>query len=91
VSAAREGGRVASFPSAVSSSAVKSRIDNYLEGSGISPDSANVTITPTDLSSLETGDNILIVVTLPVQEALWLQAFPSPNINLSARISYERE
>ena len=89
--AAREGGRVASLPGTVSSSAVVAAVNERLSRGGIQPAKVAVTVTPTTVGALNTGDEVRVSVTAPLNQMGWVWVVAPPNVNLSAQSTYDRE
>ena len=90
--AAREGGRLASLPSANSQEAVIAAVQESLRQGGADPDCATIDVDPTDLGSLSTGDEVTISVSLPLGKSTWFPlAGLVPDKSLSTEITFIRE
>ena len=87
--AAREGARVAVLDGA-SASATTTKVVEYL--ASIDQSAVEVTTTPSNLGSVDTGDPVAVQVTVPYEEVSWL---PSPwfldNRELTASCTMRRE
>ena len=90
--AAREGGRMASLPSVTSQDTAIDAVKERLQRAGLDPDSATVTVNPSDLGNVVKGDEISVTVSVPLSESTWLQygGFLSGAV-LAAEITYIRE
>ncbi len=89
--AAREGGRVASMPSTLSTNTVVAAVKDRASRLGIAPDLVIVNVNPTVLSDLDTGAELRISVSAPISDMTWFWAIVSPNGNLTAELTYHRE
>ena len=91
--AAREGGRVASIPSTLSTDTVVSAVQDRLSRGGLNPALVTVNVdTPTAWDNLDTGDEVSVSVTCAMSDMSWIGAVSIiPSMNLSAEITYERE
>lgn len=89
--AAREGGRVASMPGTDSADTVVEAVQEYLQRGGLDPSSVTVSVNPTSLSNVSTGDELRVSVSAPMNEMAWIWAIAPPNSSLSAEVTYQRE
>jgi hypothetical protein len=89
--AAREGARIASLHTTVSTDVVVAKVEERLTRGGIDPDVVAVDVNPTTLGSLNTGDAVSVSVSSPMNEMVWIRVVSMPDLNLSANIAYHRE
>ena len=89
--AAREGGRVASMPGTVSTDTVVAAVEDRLQRGGIDPSLVTVSVNPTSLSSVTSGQELRVSVSAPISDMGWIFAIAPPSANLSAEITYDRE
>ena len=89
--AAREGGRVASMPSTLSTNTVVAAAKDRALRGGIAPDLVTVNVNPTVLSDLDTGAELRISVSAPISEMGWFWAIAPPDSNLATELTYYRE
>lgn len=73
--ASRRGARVAAMPDATSGE-VNAVIDDIMDASGINVTNYQVTISPSDISSLNPGDPITVNVTVPDYDSISLTGSP---------------
>ena len=73
--ASRRGARLAATPDATSAE-VQSAIGELMLVAGIGLDNYNVTISPSDITSLEPGELITVTVTVPDYDAISLTGAP---------------
>ncbi len=89
--AAREGGRVASLPSTLSTNTVIAAAKDCALRGGIAANAVTVNVSPAVLNNLETGDELRISVSAPISDMTWFWAIVSPNGNLTAELTYHKE
>ncbi len=91
--AAREGGRVASMPSTVSTGTVVAAVQDRLSRGGLDPTLVTVNvITATPWVDLDTGDEVSVSVSGAMSDMPWIGPVSIiPNTMMSAEITYERE
>lgn len=90
--AARAGGRVACLSSVTSDNAVVAAVKDRLQQGGVDPDQATIDVTPSDLSSVNAGDEISVTVSIPMNQTTWWQWGDIPESkNLVSEISFIRE
>ena len=89
--AAREGARLASMSSTISKDLVVSEMEERLSHAGIDPNQVTINVNPTNLGSLNTGDEVSISVSVPLSEMGWIWAIAPPNANLTAEITHDCE
>ena len=89
--AAREGGRLASMPSTVSTQTVESAVAGCLQRGGIDPNLCTIAINPTTLGNVTAGTELRISVSTPISDMGWIWAIAPPSANLSVELTYERE
>lgn len=71
-SAASIGGREAAKTATESSADVIESVAGYLQSGGVPSDAVTVSVNPTSLSSLDTGDEITVTVQVSFAEVTWL-------------------
>ena len=89
--AAREGGRMASMPNTLSTSAVIATARECASRGGIDPELVTVDVSPTALDELDTGAEVRIVVSAPISELTWLWKISPPPGNMVTEMTYYRE
>jgi len=90
--AAREGGRTASLPHVISQTAVIEAVEDRLRRGGADPVWATIEVSPADLGSLTTGDEVRISVSMPLSRSTWLPLAGVPSAAaLASEITYIRE
>lgn len=89
--AAREGGRVASLPSTVSSDTVVAVVEDRLRCGGVNPGFVSVNVQPAALGDAVTGDELRVSVSAPMHKMCWISPIELPNANLTAEATYQRE
>jgi hypothetical protein len=89
--AALDGARAASFPDTDSVNTVIASVEDRLTRGGIDPELVDIAINPTSLGSLNTGDSMIVTLSCPISDMMWVGPIMPPETNLSAQISCERE
>ncbi len=90
--AAREGSRVAALPSTSSSEIVVTAVQDRLRMGGVDPDLVTVVVSPSALDGLARGTDVRVTVSAPISQlAFFWPEWMTPNHNLSAEITFNRE
>ena len=91
--AAREGGRVASMPSTVSTGTVVAAVQDRLSRGGVNSTLVTVNVvTQTPWVELDTGDEVSVSVSGAMSDmSLFGSVSIIPNTSMSAEITYQRE
>jgi len=69
--AALDGARIASLPATTESTPVIAAIEDRLSRAGMEPEFVTVSLSPSNLQDLETGDEITVMLTFPIDEMSW--------------------